>query len=42
MRTAIFIDRDHFVKILSFLNCNKVKKLGVNNALQIIEAVENS
>ena len=26
----------------SFLNCNKVKKLGVTNAKQIIEAVENT
>ena len=26
----------------SFLNCNKVKKLGVTTAKQIIEAVENT
>jgi hypothetical protein len=28
--------------LASFLNCNKVKKLGVTTAKQIIEAVENT
>jgi hypothetical protein len=34
--------REHFVKIASFLNCNKVKKLGVTTVKQIIDAVENT
>lgn len=27
---------EHFVKIASFLNCNKVKKLGVTSVKQIV------
>lgn len=34
--------RQHFVKIDTFLKCNKVKKLGVTDVKQIVEAVENS
>lgn len=31
--------RDHFVKLSLLLNCNKIKKLGVNKAQQIVDAV---
>ena len=34
--------RQHFVKLDTFLKCNKVKKLGVTDIKQIVEAVENS
>lgn len=30
---------DHFVKLSLFLNCNKIKKLGVNKTQQIVDAV---
>lgn len=31
--------RDHFVKLNLFLNCNKIKKLGVTKTQQIVDAV---
>ena len=31
--------RDHFVKLSLFLNCNKIKKLGVNKAQQLLDAI---
>jgi hypothetical protein len=37
-----FYHSEHFVKLASFLNCNKVKKLGVTNVKQIVDAVENT
>lgn len=32
--------KDHFVKLSLFLNCNKIKKLGVNKVQQIVDAVQ--
>lgn len=34
-------NKDHFVKLSLFLNCNKIKKLGINRVQQIVEAVAN-
>ena len=34
-----FIVRDHFAKLSLFLNCNKIKKLGVNKVQQLIDAI---
>lgn len=42
IRKILFQPREHFVKLASFLNCNKVKKLGVTTIKQIIEGIEGS
>lgn len=34
--------RDHFVDIKCFLNCNKVKKMGITKVQQIVQAVKGA
>lgn len=34
--------REHFVDIKCFLNCNKIKKMGVTKVGEIVDAVKGS
>lgn len=41
-RTLLLISRQHYVDIKSFLDCNKIKKLGYTTPAKFIEAIKDS
>jgi hypothetical protein len=32
-------NKEHFVKLSLFLNCNKIKKMGINKVQQLVDAI---